>query len=251
MTATANSDRPRRPRGRDNRACRARGAGTGGVHPDGRRHRQGPGRIESGCRYEGAEHSIDSAKAAERAGVAYIPGDRKREGVFPNLSVFENFGMPRYRRTSRAGFIDRRKVHRMFLEQIRGPLDPRRAGRRLDQLTQRRQSAESGDRPFAGRIPAGLGAERSDSRRGHSYQARPLRPVEGSCGGRQDGALPLQRDRGVRPDCATAWPSSASGSVSAVLTGDQITNDAVLAAMFGHVTPQTRPADQEQDDGQA
>ena len=67
----------------------------------------------------GERHPIDSAKSADRARVAYIPGDRKAEGLFPNLSVFENFGISRYRPTARAGFIDRGKVQRMFLEQVK------------------------------------------------------------------------------------------------------------------------------------
>ncbi|MGH7057193.1 MAG: D-xylose ABC transporter ATP-binding protein, partial [Acetobacteraceae bacterium] len=46
----------------------------------------------------------------------YIPGDRKLEGVFANLSVFENFGIACYRRTARAGFIDRSRVAGMFRE---------------------------------------------------------------------------------------------------------------------------------------
>jgi ribose transport system ATP-binding protein len=61
---------------------------------------------------------IDSAQSAAREKVAYIPGDRKLEGLFANLSVFENFGISRYRPTSRAGFIDRAAIGRMFLEQV-------------------------------------------------------------------------------------------------------------------------------------
>ena len=46
----------------------------------------------------------DLADAA-RAGVTYVSGDRKREGVFANLSIFENLLMPLYRRTRRGGKI--------------------------------------------------------------------------------------------------------------------------------------------------
>lgn len=63
---------------------------------------------------DGQRLGIDSAASAERARVAYIPGDRKVEGVFANLSVFENFGIACWRRTARAGLIDRRRVHGMF-----------------------------------------------------------------------------------------------------------------------------------------
>jgi len=36
-------------------------------------------------------------------GVSYVSGDRKREGIFSNLSIFENLLMPLYRRKSRGG----------------------------------------------------------------------------------------------------------------------------------------------------
>jgi len=67
---------------------------------------------------EGRAQAIDSALSADRANMAYIPGDRKAEGTFSNLSVFENFGIACYRRTARAGFIDRRRVMRMFHDQV-------------------------------------------------------------------------------------------------------------------------------------
>lgn len=67
----------------------------------------------------GTRYVIDSVKSAERANLAYIPGDRKAEGVFANLSVFENFGIACYRRTSRAGFIDRRRVASMFYDRVK------------------------------------------------------------------------------------------------------------------------------------
>ncbi len=69
-------------------------------------------------RREGRLHAIDSAVSADRANLAYIPGDRKTEGTFPNLSVFENFGIACYRRSARAGFVDRRRVMRMFRDQV-------------------------------------------------------------------------------------------------------------------------------------
>jgi ribose transport system ATP-binding protein len=46
---------------------------------------------------------------ADRAGVAYVSGDRKREGIFPNLSVFENLLIALYPKALRgrvAGIID-------------------------------------------------------------------------------------------------------------------------------------------------
>ena len=40
---------------------------------------------------------------AARCAVVYVSGDRKREGIFANLSIFENLLMPLYSRTARGG----------------------------------------------------------------------------------------------------------------------------------------------------
>jgi ribose transport system ATP-binding protein len=40
---------------------------------------------------------------AVKHGVSYVSGDRKREGIFPNLSIVENLLMPLYRRRARGG----------------------------------------------------------------------------------------------------------------------------------------------------
>ena len=40
---------------------------------------------------------------AARHAVTYVSGDRKREGIFANLSIFENLLMPLYSRTARGG----------------------------------------------------------------------------------------------------------------------------------------------------
>jgi ribose transport system ATP-binding protein len=46
---------------------------------------------------------------AEACRIAYVSGDRKREGIFPNLSIFENLLIPLYRKhveNGRLGVID-------------------------------------------------------------------------------------------------------------------------------------------------
>ncbi len=35
----------------------------------------------------------------------YVSGDRKKEGILPNLSIYENLVVPLYKKTSRAGFL--------------------------------------------------------------------------------------------------------------------------------------------------
>ena len=44
----------------------------------------------------GRSASIDSLQSARENRIAYISGDRKKEGIFPNLSIFENLVMPIY-----------------------------------------------------------------------------------------------------------------------------------------------------------
>ena len=46
---------------------------------------------------------IADLKSAVNRGVSYVSGDRKREGIFANLSIFENLLMPLYRRKTRGG----------------------------------------------------------------------------------------------------------------------------------------------------
>jgi len=47
-------------------------------------------------------NSLDDAK---KNGVSFVSGDRKKEGILPNLSIYENLVVPLYKKTSRAGFL--------------------------------------------------------------------------------------------------------------------------------------------------
>jgi len=42
---------------------------------------------------------------AKELGISFVSGDRKKEGILPNLSIYENTVIPLYRTTSRAGFL--------------------------------------------------------------------------------------------------------------------------------------------------
>jgi ribose transport system ATP-binding protein len=46
---------------------------------------------------------INGLADAVALGVAYVSGDRKREGIFANLSIYENMLMPLYRRKAKGG----------------------------------------------------------------------------------------------------------------------------------------------------
>lgn len=63
---------------------------------------------------DGQEHAYATPRDAERLGLAYVSGDRKREGIFPDLSILDNFAIPAYRRHARAGFIDWKAVRGLF-----------------------------------------------------------------------------------------------------------------------------------------
>ena len=47
-------------------------------------------------------NSLDNAK---KNGISFVSGDRKKEGILPNLSIYENLVVPLYKKTSRGGFL--------------------------------------------------------------------------------------------------------------------------------------------------
>jgi ribose transport system ATP-binding protein len=55
--------------------------------------------------HEGDSVRIHSIEEAVEHGVVYVSGDRKREGIFANLSIFENMLMPLFRTKSRGGVL--------------------------------------------------------------------------------------------------------------------------------------------------
>jgi len=42
---------------------------------------------------------------AKKLGISFVSGDRKKEGILPNLNIYENMVIPLYRTTSRGGFL--------------------------------------------------------------------------------------------------------------------------------------------------
>lgn len=59
-----------------------------------------------------------SPHGAARRGIAYVPGDRKREAIFPHRSIAENFALPTYRRDTVAGILRPRLTFRRFAEYV-------------------------------------------------------------------------------------------------------------------------------------
>jgi ribose transport system ATP-binding protein len=61
---------------------------------------------------DGKAQAITSPAAARRAGVALIPEDRRRQALFPNLSLAENVAMPALSELALGGLIGQRSVQR-------------------------------------------------------------------------------------------------------------------------------------------
>lgn len=53
----------------------------------------------------GGFHPVRDLDDARRRRIAYVSGDRKREGIFPNLSIFENMLIPLYRARNKGGVL--------------------------------------------------------------------------------------------------------------------------------------------------
>ena len=90
------------------------------------------GRIE----INGMATAITSPAAAVKAGIAYVPEDRKDSGIIPSMSVRENISLPVLRRLSRLGRVsmsaDRRLATKYTRDFAIAPPDPER---RIEQLS--------------------------------------------------------------------------------------------------------------------
>lgn len=65
----------------------------------------------------GPRSSIRRPHDARRHGIAYVPRDRKQEGLFFPLSILDNFSLAMLPDFTRAGFIRRRAVRRRFAQE--------------------------------------------------------------------------------------------------------------------------------------
>ena len=84
----------------------------------------------------GGFRRIDSLRAAVKERVVYVSGDRKREGIFASLSIFENLTIPLYREKKRGGvlgFIDWSSLGSIFAREAANLLI--KFGERDDKIT--------------------------------------------------------------------------------------------------------------------
>ncbi len=135
---------------------------------------------------DGVPRTITSLHDAARSRVYYLPRNRARSGIFPPLSILDNFGLPTLRASSRAG-----------IPEHEAPAPPVRAlagrashqdgrHRRPDHHAERRQPAEGADRPLAGGRAEDPAARRPHPRRGPPDQGRAARAAA-TRGRRRDG----------------------------------------------------------------
>jgi ribose transport system ATP-binding protein len=65
----------------------------------------------------GVEHALRRRRDAKRNGVAYVPRDRKQDGLFFPLSILDNFGMALYGDMNRFGILRGRQIRSRFRDE--------------------------------------------------------------------------------------------------------------------------------------
>lgn len=181
----------------------------------------------------GSGRSITNARSAQRAGIAYVTGDRKLEGLFPNLSVIENFGILGYRRNSRFGIINRRFIRERFREQVeRLAIRVSRPGAPLSSLSGGNQQKVVIARALASE-PLVLAL--NDPTRGVDISAKHyLHGLLRSLADSGKIVLFLSNEIEEFVGLCDRVVVFRSDSLFAILKPSSITADSVLAAMFGH-----------------
>jgi ribose transport system ATP-binding protein len=193
---------------------------------------------------KGVFHPINSLADAARYKVGYVSGDRKREGIFANLSVFENMLAPLYRAKSRAG-----KLALIDWTALNGSFEWER-----EKLTIR-----MGDR--GDKITSLSGGNQQKVLIGRAFALNPNililnDPARGVDIGAKTDLYAHLRDFAAAGKSVVYMSSEIeelvgfcsrvlvfrNGHVFAELTGDAIHSDEILAAMFGqHATTHAAP----------
>jgi ABC-type sugar transport system ATPase subunit len=66
------------------------------------------------CQTDGSHVAVRSFRQATRHGIAYLARDRRANGIFPSLSILDNFSMVTLERDTRFGLISARSRQRRF-----------------------------------------------------------------------------------------------------------------------------------------
>ena len=183
----------------------------------------------------GARQPVRSLHDAEAVGVSYVSGDRKREGIFPNLSIFENLAMALYRSYSGPflGWIRKGPVRAAYAAEVkRFSIKAGSSSNRITSLSGGNQQKVLIGRAFA-RSPSIIAL--NDPARGVDLGTKmelyeELRRYAASGG----AVLYLSSEIEEFLDFADRVAVFHKGTLFRVLGGEDVTEDKMLAAMFGH-----------------
>jgi ribose transport system ATP-binding protein len=182
---------------------------------------------------------IESIADAYSHGLSYVSGDRKREGIFTNLSIFENMLLPLYRSKSRGG-----KLAIIDWSTLTGAFEWERE----------KLSIRMGDR--SDKITSLSGGNQQKVLIGRAFALSPNilvlnDPARGVDIGAKDDLYTHLKDFADRGKSVVYMSSEIeelvgfcsrvlvfrSGTVFEELVGDAIAPDRILAAMFGQTAP--------------
>ncbi|MBX6323065.1 MAG: ATP-binding cassette domain-containing protein [Rhodospirillaceae bacterium] len=186
---------------------------------------------------------VEDLDQAVANGISYVSGDRKREGIFANLSIFENLVLPLYRRTARGGrlaIIDRGALSGVFdWEAERLAI---RMGERSDKITS--LSGGNQQKVLIGRAFA-LNPDilvLNDPARGVDVGAKSeLYKDLTAFAGRGKSVVYLSSEIEEFVGFCMRVLVFRHGSVFAEFTGAEIDPDRILEAMFGQAAAASRP----------
>ncbi|WP_353713628.1 sugar ABC transporter ATP-binding protein [Arthrobacter sp. K5] len=183
---------------------------------------------------QGSYTNIASLPDAVASGVSYISGDRRKEGIFPNLSIMENFAMPLYRTHRRNGVIDRKAISTLF-KQMSANLKLR-AGAPSNLIT-----SLSGGNQQKVLIGRELAQEPrvvalNDPARGVDVRTkRELYAQLDTLASAGTGVIYLSSEIDELLGLCDRVAIFRNGSLFGWLEGEKLTSDRVLAGMFGHL----------------
>jgi ribose transport system ATP-binding protein len=191
----------------------------------------------SGCPFVTSENnnlvSLNSLEDADRLGVVYVSGDRKREGIFSNLSIYENIAIGIYRHYLRlSGWIDYKSITEKFWVEVKRLKI--KIGKKTDKIT-----SLSGGNQQKVLIGRALAADPkilvlNDPTRGVDIGTKKelyknLMKFAGQGGSVIFLSSEIEEFLGVANGVAVF----RDGTIFSIISGKDITTDNILAAMFG------------------
>jgi ribose transport system ATP-binding protein len=176
---------------------------------------------------------VDNIRSATRAGIAYLPRDRRKTGVFPNLSVLDNFAVASLEADRSGPFLNfarRRARYETFRDQL--SIVAANPDRSISQLSGGNQQKVLLARMLA-RNPSVLLL--NDPTRGVDIATRHVL-YDSFRRLAQQGLTLVALSSEIEEVIALCDPVLVfhEGEISARLTGEQRISKRVVDAMFGH-----------------